>query len=248
MKAKLQEARLAGNKEVERQLAEKLENFNLNGRWYVNAVNDQGQIGLLKIPHRAKQALDAEIKKLQNEGVQPLSLEAGRFFTFTRTGEGRDTLYQVTPTMETVEIPGHGKMSKPKGHSMSIQDLIAMEAQVSNLESLFKTPTPEQIADMVENGAAGVDRTFSSVSQSSESDDSGDDDEPLSSGATSSTIASASLAPVTAQASVEIKGGSAVPVAQPLPSQQVSASQKSSQTSVDFSKMSEADFNAFLNS
>src|SRR5690606_28568454 len=77
-------AMLAGLKEKEKagevvdpnmlkKAEEMVQTYNIEGKHYVNAVNLQGEIGLLKIGAKAKQLLEEEMKKLVAKGVDPLS-------------------------------------------------------------------------------------------------------------------------------------------------------------------------------
>lgn len=63
-----------------------LKDHNLDRKWHVFAKNLDGKWGFLKISHTCKQFLDAQIKKLLERGVDPLSPEKGVYFRFERTG------------------------------------------------------------------------------------------------------------------------------------------------------------------
>ena len=67
LKAKFEEAKKAGNKAVVDRLDPLVGShwmYNLDNNHYMNVVDAQGNIGILKIRHKAKLALEAEIKKL----------------------------------------------------------------------------------------------------------------------------------------------------------------------------------------
>ena len=67
-----------------------LSSFNLEKRYYVNAMDQNGNIGLLKLKTREKNALDAAREQIKaEEGIDPIAV-AGAFLTFTKHGEGRD--------------------------------------------------------------------------------------------------------------------------------------------------------------
>ena len=76
LKAELEKAKEAKNGELVERLMKLVGGqkaiYNMDSHHYVNAIDTQGNIGILKIRHRAKQALDATIKKLRDSGVDPL--------------------------------------------------------------------------------------------------------------------------------------------------------------------------------
>ncbi len=56
--------------------------YNVDNNHHMNVIGLDGSIGELKIRGTAKRALDSEIKRLELEGVYPLSDDDGRFFVF----------------------------------------------------------------------------------------------------------------------------------------------------------------------
>jgi hypothetical protein len=137
-----------------------LNGFNLDSKHYVNAIDLTGKIGLLKIGYKAKLQLDDEIDKLKDRGIDPLSIETGIFFNFYRTGFGRDTNYKVTVYMETIKHPELGIVQKELVHVLDDVILARLEKEAFDLSKLFKTLTNEQVQDIVDNGAGGVERVF----------------------------------------------------------------------------------------
>lgn len=171
LKAKLDEAKKAGNKELQEQLLKLVggtkSRYNLDSHHYLNVIDLQGNIGILKLRHRAKTALDATIKKLRDAGVDPLDPETGRYFTFSRSGMGLDTLFQVSVYKKKMVIQGVGEVEQEVVHS--IDDDLARRCLVVNkdgsytykeaarLDTLFKRPTSEEVSRIVLEGAKAVD-------------------------------------------------------------------------------------------
>lgn len=122
--------------------------FNLDNNHYMNAVDLEGNIVILKIRHRAKQALDAAIKKLEATGVVPLSPNDGRYFVFSRSGMGLDTAFSVSVYQEEVEINGK-KYKEDKIHVMDPALKGRLRAEAGVLNTLFKSPTSAEVAEIV---------------------------------------------------------------------------------------------------
>jgi len=171
LKAQLDKAKKDGNTELVEQLLKmvggKKSRFNLDNNHYMNVVDLQGNIGILKIRHRAKLALDAQIDKLRKNGIEPLDPENGRYFVFTRSGMGMDTTYQVTVYKKKLQVQGVGEVEQDFVHT--IDDEFARRCLVQNkdgsytykeaarLDTLFKKPTAEEVERIVKEGAKAVD-------------------------------------------------------------------------------------------
>jgi len=186
--AKLADAKAAKNDELVGQLLKLVggqkSRYNLDNNHYLNVIDLQGNIGILKIRHKAKLALDTAIKKLRDNGIEPLDPENGRYFVFSRSGIARDTLYQVTVYKKKLNVDGVGMVEQDVVHT--ITDDIAKRCLVinkdgsytykeaANLSTLFKKPTAQEVARIVQEGEKAVDEILDGKGNSS--DDSGDDD------------------------------------------------------------------------
>lgn len=177
IKQALSEARDRGDTESMKQLSNLVRTYNLDAKWYVNALNLQGEIGLLKIPHKAKQALEAEIQRLRQEGVNALDAENGRYFVFQRTGEGRDTQYQVKVYKQKIEVPGLGMVDKDMPHSLTEDVVTRLDTESHKLDDLFRRPTAEQVVRIVKEGASAVEEILGRNSQSSGSEEPEDEED-----------------------------------------------------------------------
>ena len=100
LKAKLEAAKAAGQKAVVEKIGPLVSGqkpmYNVDSNHYMNVIDDQGNIGVLKLRHRAMEALKVQLSKLREKGVDPLSVENGRYFVFTRSGNGLDTSFAVS--------------------------------------------------------------------------------------------------------------------------------------------------------
>lgn len=152
LKDKLEKAKLEGNAP----LTAKLEalvgysgNYNVDNNFHLNVIGLDGSIGELKIRKTAKVALEAEIKRLESEGVHALSEEDGRFFIFHREGSGRNTTFKVSVYTEKLDIPNVGKVDKQVSHKITSEMWDRLESEAFDLDDLFFRATSEEVAQIV---------------------------------------------------------------------------------------------------
>lgn len=153
LKAKLEAAKEAKNTAVVEKLGKLVSGqkpmYNIDGNHYMNAVDSQGNVGVLKLRHRAMKALEEEIKKLEKKGIDPLSATNGREFVFTRSGTGLDTTFKVDVGQETLNIEGVGQVNRDKVSNLS-EDLISRtENECADLSKLFKALSSDEIERVV---------------------------------------------------------------------------------------------------
>lgn len=165
MKSQLEDAKRTNNKEM----IEKLNKFvgpkglyNLDSNHYLNVIDESGNIGILKLRHRAKLVLDSAIKKLREEGIDPLSVDNGRFFTFTRNGMGLDTTFQVEVKQESFKVEGIGMVKRDVVHKLDDEIINRLSSEAADLSTLFKALSAEEIQSIVTNGVSAIDAIFSS--------------------------------------------------------------------------------------
>lgn len=152
LKAKLEKARSEGNGPLMAKLNTLVGLkgvYSLDKGFHMNVVDLQGNIGVLKIRYRAKQLLDQEIEKLRDEGVDPLSLDNGRFFVFNRNNKGLDTSFKVSVYTEKLDVPGVGKVDRQVVHKLTPEILSRLESEASDLDSIFNKVTSEEVAEIV---------------------------------------------------------------------------------------------------
>lgn len=179
LKAQLESAKEAGNKELVAQFAKLVGDYpimgvyTLNNDHYVNVVDRQGNVGTLELGHKAKLALDAERSRIKaEEGFDVLSADNGRFLNLRRDGKGRDTTVKVTVVKEKIEIKDVGKVDKDIVHVID-QELANrlithkdgkwVYKEAANLNDLYQTPSAAEVelivknADIATGKSAGVD-------------------------------------------------------------------------------------------
>src|ERR1700687_913800 len=170
LKAKLEEAQKAGDATMVEQLLKlvggKKSRYNLDSNHYLNVMDLQNNIGILKIRHRAKLALDGTIKTLRDSGVEPLDPNTGRWFTFHRTGTGRDTVYQVSVYKKKFHVEGVGEVEKDLIHTITPdiakrcfvirKDGTFEYKEAARLDTLYKKPTAEEVERIVKEGPTAV--------------------------------------------------------------------------------------------
>src|ERR1700677_486039 len=153
LKAKYDEAKKAGDKKVTEMLGklvgESKSRYNLDNNHYMNAIDTQGNIGVLKLRHTAKKALDTLIRDLRDKNIDPLDPDNGRFFTFTRSGSGRETTFAVAVATKTILVDGVGEVEQAIVHKLDESIISRLKSEAAELQKLFKKPTSEQVAQIV---------------------------------------------------------------------------------------------------
>ena len=189
------------------EVTEDIRRFNLDAKYYMNAINLQGEIGLLKLGSRAFKALKVEIDKLRKLNVDPLSIENGRFFNFNRsnaTGNFQDTAYQVTVYKQKVEKDGE-IYEKDLVHKIDQGIIDRLSSEAYELSGMYPVVTAAQVERMVNEGASAVDEILGAGNERLEgADEEGDDQE---------SAASAPAAQKAAPAPVAAKQAAPAPVA-----------------------------------
>ena len=170
LKTKMEAAKASGDLATQEECNTLLRKYNQDAKHYMNAVDLQGNVGLFKIGHRGYQALKAEIDRIRKtDGVEPVGIENGRFFVFSRSGKGRDTVYTVQEYKQKQEMIG------PNGdkivadvtfnHSVDEKLLKKLETDAFELNKVYPTVTAEQEARIVSEGATAVDEILGRKTQ-----------------------------------------------------------------------------------
>lgn len=141
--------------------------YNIEGKHYVNAVNLQGEIGLLKIGHKAKLQLDDLIKRLrEQENKNPLAIENGLYVNFYRSGKGRDTSYQVYLYKQKVQAEVNGKMTlieQEVSHTMDSSFIARLDQEAFELNNMFPAPSAKEIEAIVNGSPEVLDSVISNL-------------------------------------------------------------------------------------
>lgn len=250
LKAKLEEAKAAGNKAIVEKLGKLVSGqkpmYNVDSNHYMNVIDTQGNIGILKLRHRAKTALDVQIKKLREKGVDPLSVDNGRFFVFTRSGTGLDTSFQVEIQQQKLTIEGVGEVNRDVIHKLNDELISRLGDEAGELGKLFRALTSDEIerivktSDLMTGQSSAIDELFDARGDASTTDEGEDEDgqeqaEPVQQTQTASAPVAAAPAPKASPApapKVETKVAPPTPVAT---------------TAETVTEMSDADFLKSLN-
>lgn len=182
-KAQLEAAEKAGNKELYDQLFKlfggQKPQYNMDSHHYLNVMDLQGNIGVLKIRHKCKLALDAVIKQARADGKDPISVNNGLFFNFDRSGKGTETVFQVSIYKEKINVAGVGEVERDLIHALTPEIIARLDSEASELMQLVVKPTSEEVARIVAEGAKAVDEILDGKygKNGSESDESSSEGE-----------------------------------------------------------------------
>jgi hypothetical protein len=153
LKGQLQVAKDSGNEKAKEALFKLVGGqksiYNLDNNHHVNAIDLQGNIGILKLRHKAKLALDVEIAKLRKRGIDPLGVENRRFFLFSRSGNAMDTTFKVDVYKKTINVPGVGDVEQEVVFTLTDDILDRLGDEAAQLDRIFKAPSAEEVAQIV---------------------------------------------------------------------------------------------------
>lgn len=182
-----------------------LYDHNLDKKWYVNAINTQGEIGRLAIPHKMYQDLQVTIQNLIKKGLDPIAANKGVWLDFVRTGTSNATVHKCNPVMETVDMQGQ-QFEKVKVAPLTEDVLKRMATEAWDLKGMFRTLKVEEVARLVAGGGDPevVDSVFST--ESAPAPEGGSDVEPSPEElAQSSVVNLAKVAPAVVEVKAEVK-------------------------------------------
>lgn len=254
LKAKQAAAKTAGDQANAKRIGDLLQQYNLDNNHYVNAIDEQGNIGILKLRHRAKLALDATIKSLRDQGVDPLDSETGRFFTFRRTGTGLETTFQVSVKKKKFKIEGVGEVEQDLVHTLTSDILARLGSEAAELDKLYKRPTAEEVerivkmSDLLSGRSPAVDEILDTKKDENTNDEGVEEDYENNTSETTTTATPVATTPVvtsTPVAATAITSVTATQVttqAQPAAPVTQSLSGAPKTTSQTVSEMSDEDF------
>lgn len=169
LKAELEKAKKAGDKKAQETLLKLVGGpksiYNCDNNHYLNVIDTQGNVGILKLRHRAKLALDMTIKELRDKGVDPLSVDNGRFFVFSRSGNALETTFKVTIFKRKLNVEGVGEVEQDVVHKLTDDIIDRLGSEAAELNKLFKKPSAEEVAQIVKDSVltTGVSSSIDSV-------------------------------------------------------------------------------------
>jgi hypothetical protein len=174
--------------------------YNMDNNHHVNAINENGEIGILKLRHKAKLALDLEIAKLRAKGIEPLGADNGRFFVFSRSGNALETTFSVSTLTKTITVPNIGEVQQDIVHVLTPEIISRLEAEAGDLNDLYQRPTSEEVArivaesDLLTGRSAAVDEILDRKSQAADETPEGEE-EPMASAPVSTAQQAAAPTP-----------------------------------------------------
>jgi hypothetical protein len=153
LKGQLEAAKASGNEKAKEAIFKLFGGqkslYNLDNNHYVNAIDLEGNIGILKLRHKAKLALDAEITAARKKNIEPLGVENRCYFVFNRTGSAMETNFKVTVYKKAMNIEGVGEVEQTVLHNLSDDILDRLGDEAAQLDKIFKAPTAEEVAQIV---------------------------------------------------------------------------------------------------
>jgi hypothetical protein len=146
--------------------------YNLESKHHLNVINQEGEIGLLKIPNRAMQGLRSLMKELRTKGKEVIPYEedaSGLYINFHREGRGLDTVYTVSVVQKTVEVEGE-QYEKDVKWTLSESVIDRLNDEAFELNKLYPAPSAEEVERIVNEGPAAVDELLSRNNSNEKSD------------------------------------------------------------------------------
>lgn len=162
LKARMEEAKSSGDSATYEQCNTLLRKYNQDAKHYMNAIDLQGNVGLFKIGHRGYQALKAAIDAVKKtDGIEPIGIETGRYFVFSRSGKGRDTVYTVQEYKRKQEMvgPDGSKIVADVSfnHALDESVISKLETDAFELNKVYPSVTAEEESRIINEGATAVD-------------------------------------------------------------------------------------------
>jgi uncharacterized protein YajQ (UPF0234 family) len=120
---------------------------NVSKKYLTIAKNEKGEWGVLQLPIKVKQGLEAKIAQLVAEdGLSALAIENGVWFDIVRSGEKWATTYDVQVVMETVPGPNGRPAKVVKVDTLTKKDFDDIVANCPDLTTVGTRLSQEQIA------------------------------------------------------------------------------------------------------
>lgn len=159
-------------KEFLKPLSSWLYDHNLDKKWYMNAMNNDGEIGRLAIPHKMYQALQSEIDRLIKKGIDPITATKGVKFNFERTGTSNKTVHKCTAVTENVKVNGE-ELERTLIVPLTEEVIKRMATEAWDLKGMFKSLKADEVKQLVDSGgdADVVDRIFAYEAPPHDEDD-----------------------------------------------------------------------------
>lgn len=130
-------------------LAAVLKDHNLQITYDVNALNQQNQIGLLRIKTKMWQTFGAKYEESwKPKNIHPASVERGVWINFRKKGTGTTAILNVTDVKKSVEI--EGEMAEVTAIHVLNQDVLnRLENEAFDLNKVAFTLEAEKVQKLV---------------------------------------------------------------------------------------------------
>lgn len=134
--------------------ADWLQAHNLDQKWFIPVMLEDGNFGILKVPHAAKKAIEKARKALRTDedGRDVFDIDAGAWIKVSRAGSGRETEYDAVVVKETKVLEGT-RVTVVKAAPLSDDQLrAALALPDPNTSSIVRKLTVDQIRMLAESG------------------------------------------------------------------------------------------------
>ncbi len=129
-----------------------LSTHNVDKKYYVNAKNEAGQFGTLRLPYRAYEAVKNKMNELEaSDNIEALNIDNGCWFVFKRSGVGLKTLYAVDIATD-VEVRDGKKSRTLRLAPLTDAELEQADKDCVDLATCVRRITPDNIRMIVESG------------------------------------------------------------------------------------------------
>lgn len=165
-------------KELEAKKEESMQ-FNIESKFFLNVMDLEGKIGLLKLALTGHKLIKSLGKKLEAEGVDITGVENGRYVNINRQGTGLNTDYQVTEFKQNKQVEIDGVMEtvqRSVPHTLDDNIIGRLAKEAFELDSLYPKPTEAEVKEIVdaqenlseEEAAKVVDRILGEPSKTAD--------------------------------------------------------------------------------
>jgi hypothetical protein len=120
--------------------------FQADKKFYLNAINTAGEIGLLPLPYKCAMSLDKLLETESSKGKDPTGID-GAFINFSKQSR-----YKGDPQVNyfaNLAFEQDGDVLRVKKHTLTADVINQIKDKAKDLGTLYRTFTPEQIANLV---------------------------------------------------------------------------------------------------
>jgi hypothetical protein len=186
---------------------EQLNSLRLQKGYYMNVMDQAGDIGVLRVPYTAYQSLKKKLETLKAEGVDPINPgpQNGVFFDFKRyKDEKGKTIYEVEISQKTRRDETTGRMVKEYNWAPIDETVIKrLESEGAELSTMYRALSMQEMNLLATLDPVTIDSVFANPENSAEEEFGADDYEETEGGtatATATVGATAQTAAPVAQA------------------------------------------------